>query len=64
MQRLLIKFKSLRSLNELIRFVTYNYNLQRIIRISVIKKILNKIPFFRKYASYYTKTILSIYPSI
>jgi len=60
-QRLFIKFESLRRPNEYIRFVTYNYNLLPISHISFIGKILYKTPFFRKYASIFTKESPHLY---
>lgn len=60
-QRLLIKFESLRRPNEYIRLVTYNYNLLPISHISFIGKILYKIPFFKKYATIFTKESPHLY---
>ena len=60
-QRLFIKFEALRMPNEFIRFVTYNYNLQSISHISFVGKILYKIPFFKKYASNFTKESPHLY---
>lgn len=60
-QRLFIKFEFLKRPNELIRFVTYNYNLQPIIQTSFIGKLLNKIPIINKYASIFTKESPHLY---